>query len=204
MKTTLTKTILRTLSITVAVALIGCGKKPDPAAPSSANVQLMFGSFTTAQNQAPMIWKLLGMKEANAAVTSLKMCFKRLRIKADDVDTVSPASDSNNKDFFIGEVIVSNAGASLGAIAVPKGVYHRIEFDLEPSCASGLSMQLTNANGAFTSNERITVKFSGTFTANADGALTLGVQTILNQLNTFNAGTTLKVHAEAVSGVLSN
>ncbi len=190
-------------SLLLAGILIGCGAKPADGT-KNLNIQLQMGSYSTVQNQAPLIWKLLGVKEANAAVTSLKMCFKRLRFKTTDVDTAAPDTDGDNKDFFIGEVLVSSAGAVLGGITIPEGTYRRIEFDLDSSCASGKSIQLTNGNGTFSSVDRITIKFSGNFTASADGALTLGVQTILNQLNSYNAPATLKTTAESISGVLAN
>ena len=49
----------------------------------------------------------------------------------------------------------------------------------------------------------MTIKFSGNFTASADGVLTLGVQTILTALNSYN-GTDLKVATESISGTLAN
>lgn len=199
MKTALKKCVLVTALAAATVNFSGCAKSAngDPL-----NIQLAFGTYTTAQHKSPLL-KLFEIKQANAAVTSLKMCFKRLRFKANDVNTTSPATDSGNVDFPIGEITVSAAGASLGAVTVPAGTYRRIEFDLDSHCASGKSVQLVNGNGSFSSNQTITVKFSGAFDANVDGTLTLGVQTILDQMNAYN-GTDLKTALEGVSGNLRN
>lgn len=131
-------------SLLMASNFLGCAK---PASNGSLAVGLQMGSYTTAQVRP--LWRLLAVPEANAAVTSLKMCFKRLRFKAADVDTASPSTDSDNMDFAIGEMTIANNGASLGAIKLAPGNYRRIEFDLDSSCASGKSIQLTNANGVF-------------------------------------------------------
>jgi hypothetical protein len=200
---TMTKIKYAALMVAATMTLsfmVACGEAPTG---QSYNVDLLFGSYSTVQN-SPLFWKLFGPKEAQAAVTTLKMCFKRLRIKPVDEDSADPAADSANVDFELGEVTVSNAGTSLGTISVPEGEYRRIEFDLESNCASGKSLQLTNANGTFSTNERITIKFSGVFNADADGVLNLGVQNILDALNSYTAPASLRDTAEAVSGVLSN
>lgn len=188
------------VSILVALEMSACAPK---SADSPAAIQLQMGSYTTAQNKN-LLWKLFGPTEAQAAVSSLKMCFKRLRIKADDVDSAAPATDASNRDFLIGEVNIGTGGAALGMVSVPKGTYRRIEFDLDTNCPSGKSIQLTNANGSFSSTSGMTIKFRGTFVAGADGTLTLGVQTILTALNSFNAPSDLKTSVEAISGNLAN
>jgi hypothetical protein len=200
MNVTIKKCALLTVATMMALDLTGCAKSPSS---SPLSMQLQFGSYTTAQHRS-LFWKLFEIPEANAAVTSLQMCFKRLRFKAVDENTTDPATNSGNVDFQIGEITISAAGASLGTVQVPAGTYRRIEFDLDPSCASGKSLQVINANGSFSTTQSITIKFSGSFDANADGTLTLGVQTILNQLNSYNAPADLKVTAEAISGVLAN
>lgn len=181
----------------------GCA---DKNALGTHQVALQFSSYTTAQNK--MNHKLLSLflpQEANAAVTSLKMCFKRLRFKmAGEVTSADPMADEDNVDFNLGEINISSGATALGTITLPAGNYKRVEFDLENSCASGKSIALVNSNGSFTSTDRITIKFEGDFTASADGTLTLGVQQILTQLNSYSASGTLKSAAESISGVLSN
>ncbi len=200
MNLSIKKAAVVSVSVLIALDMIGCAPK---SATSPAAISLQMGSYTTAQNQSPL-WRLLAAKEANAAVTSLKMCFKRLRFKADDVDTAAPSTDAGNKDFAIGEIVISNSGALLGAVSVPQGTYRRIEFDLDTSCASGKSIQLVNAQGSFSSTSSMTIKFRGTFVAAADGTLTLGVQTILTALNSYNAPSDLKTTVEGISGSLAN
>ena len=186
-------------ALVLASNFMGCAKS---SSDGTLTVGLQMGSYTTSKLNP--LWKLLGVQEANAAVTSLKMCFKRLRFKAADVDTTSPSTDAGNMDFAVGEVNISNSGALLGSIKLSPGNYRRIEFDLDSSCASGKSVQLVNAQGSFSTNQSMTIKFSGNFTASADGVLTLGVQNILTALNSFNAPSDLKVTAEGVSGNLAN
>ncbi len=168
----------------------------------SHQIDIQFGTYSTAKNK---FLKFI-LPEANAAVSSLNMCFKRLRFKTseDPAITDNPTTDSDNIDFRLGAVDISTGATALGTISLPEGQYSRIEFDLENDCASGKSINLINSHGNFSSTERITIKFEGHFTANADGALTLGVQQIITALNNYNGGGTLKIVAESVSGVLSN
>lgn len=186
-------------SLILASNFFGCAKAPSAG---NLSVALQMGTYSTAQNTHPL-WKFLAPQKANAAVTSLKMCFKRLRFKAEDLDTAAPDTASENVDFPIGEITIGTTGASLGAIKLAAGNYKRIEFDLDAHCASGKSIQLTNSNGAFSSNQGMTLKFRGNFTANVDGTLTLGIQTILTGLNSYN-NTDLKLALESISGDLTN
>ena len=200
MNLSIKKAAVVSVSVLVALEMMGCAAK---SASSPAAISLQMGSYTTARNQNPL-WKFLAPQEANAAVSSLKMCFKRLRFKTDDVDTAAPLTDASNKDFAIGEIIISNSGALLGAVSVPQGTYRRIEFDLDTNCASGKSIQLVNANGSFSSTSGMTIKFRGNFVAASDGTLTLGIQTILSALNSYTAASDLKTTIEGISGSLAN
>lgn len=189
------KTIL--IGVVLSLALMGCS----PQNTKLHNIGLQFSSYNAARNN----FLRLFLPEANAAVSNLKFCFKRLRFKTlNEPTNIDPAADSDNIDFNLGEVDIAAGATTLGTITLPEGDYVRVEFDLENSCASGKSIQLTNTHGSFTSTERITIKFEGNFTANIDGTLTLGVQQILDQLNNYNGTGTLKVSAEAASGVLAN
>lgn len=170
----------------------------DPAGTKTVAIGLQYGSYTTASFR----WYDLLMPRAHAAVSDLKFCFKRLRFKRDDLDTSQPTSDEDNVDFLLGKVSVSSSGTYLGEVTIPSGTYKRIEFDLEPDCAGGNSLEVTNSNGTYTTSDRITIKFTGEFTASDDGVLTLGVQNILDALNSYNGSTTLKDAAESASGSL--
>lgn len=187
-------------AIAVAIMLsTGCAKPAN----DQAQIAVQFGSYTTAGKSNNLLRLLL--PEAQASVSNLKLCFKRLRFKmADEATSSDPAVDSDNIDFNLGEIDITSGSTALGVITLPKGNYKRVEFDLENSCANGKSINLVNSNGSYSSTERITIKFEGDFTASADGTLTLGVQQILTQLNSYSAAVSLKTSAEAISGVLSN
>ena len=194
----LTQNAIRTIALT-AMIYTGCAQKPA----DQAQIAVQFGSYTTAGKNNNLL--RLFLPEAQASVSNLKLCFKRLRFKmADEATAVDPITDSDNIDFDLGEIDVTSGSTALGVITLPKGNYKRVEFDLENSCAGGKSITLINTNGSYSSSERVTIKFEGDFTANADGTLTLGVQQILTQLNGYNGAASLKTSAEAISGVLSN
>jgi hypothetical protein len=137
-----------------------------------------------------------------ATVSSLTLCFKRLRFKADDDDvTTDPENDDDNADFEIGEITVSSTGTSLGAINVLNGTYERIEFDLEDDCASGKSMQLTNSSGSFSTNSRISIKFDGSLTiAGVATTLDLQLDSIVTALDGAASNGDLKTLSENASG----
>ncbi|MCB0367224.1 MAG: hypothetical protein H6624_08515 [Bdellovibrionaceae bacterium] len=138
-------------------------------------------------------------------VSSLVMCFKRLRFKTENETTNGdPTQDDDNIDLELGEVVLSPSGTSLTSVSVPKGIYTRVEFDLEKDCAdgtSGNSLQVTNGSGLLTTDERITIKFEGIFTVDESSEiLNLGIQNIINALDTATAGNELKNKAEGASG----
>lgn len=195
------KNLKMALSIMAVSVMLTTGCAKDNTA-KSHQVAIQFGSYTSVKHNLLSLF----LPEANAAVSSLNMCFKRLRFKTaeDPAVTDNPAIDGDNIDFNLGSVDVSSGATALGTITLPEGNYSRIEFDLESDCASGKSISLVNSKGSFSSAERITIKFEGSFTANADGVLTLGVQQIITALNNYNGSGTLKVAAESVSGALSN
>lgn len=190
---------IKFVAILTLILLIAssCGKDKG----RNRNVTVQLGPYTTVQNNKFI--ELL-LPSAHASVTSLKFCFKRLRFKSADSNTADPLTASDNVNFDLGEVTISSGSTSLGTIVLPEGTYKRIEFDLENHCASGKSIQLTNSNGVYSSTERITIKFSGSFTANADITLDLDIQQILTQLNSYNGSVSLKTSAEGVSGMLLN
>ncbi len=138
-------------------------------------------------------------------VSALKFCVKRIRFKTDGETTSGdPSSDEDNIDFDLGEVTIDSSGSNLSSVSVPQGTYKRVEIDLEDHCASGKSLQITNGNGTFSTTQRISVKFEGTFTAekSAEGALELGIQLIINALDTVTNNSEIRDQAESVSGTL--
>jgi hypothetical protein len=189
--------------ILLMTILFSC-KQQEESAPAQQrhNVQLNFGSYTTAS------FSLLDLffPRAHAAVSSLNFCFKRLRFKLNQTDTVNHASHNDNIDISPKRVDINSSGSSIVNVNVPAGNYHRIEFDLERDCdgTTQNSVDLGNGNGSFTSTDRITIKFDGSFTVDGDRGVDLGIQNILDQANNFDGlgGVSLKDAMEAVSGNL--
>lgn len=162
----------------------------------TARVEMQLDSYTTAYE------KIIGLfiPSSYAAVSTLRLCFKRVRFKLTDSDDFG--GDDENVDFFIGEVDLGTSGYDLGSVEVPARDYQRIEFDLEPSCASGKSLDLVNDQGSFSTSDRITIKFSGNFKAQDGAVLRLSPQKIINALNSYTGGSRLKDTAESISGTL--
>lgn len=180
----------------VFVAIYGCQPSNDSSvSPASHPVNMQMGSYTTAGLSR------LFISEAHAAVSDLRLCFKRLRFKKDLSATLDPTLDDDNVDLILGEVSVSSTGTALATVSVPEGTYYRIEFDLEPECAAN-SINLSNDFGVFTSGERITIKFDGVFIVNGAETLVLGTQNILNAANAYNGVGSLRDALESVSGDL--
>jgi hypothetical protein len=195
MKNSLTlQKLTKGLMAALLLANAGCAEE---STGQKYNIALSLGNYTTASTK---IFNLI-LPQANASVTQLNFCFKRLRFKKADVDSADPLVE-DNIDFDLGDVSISNTGSSLGTIELPAGNYQRVEFDLEDHCASGKSLEVTNSNGTYSTNSRVTIKFSGSFTADADQTLELSVQNILDALNSYNGTGSLRDHAESVSGDL--
>lgn len=151
-------------------------------------VAIEFASFS-ASNFKPL------------AVSSVTMCFKRLRFKTENESTNSdPILDDDNIDFEIDEVTLSNGGTSLGTVQVPPGTYTRIEFDLEDKCSSGSSVSVTNSSGTFMVNDRITIKFEGNVIIEKNTTLSMAVQAIVVALDSITADSEIKTQMEGVSG----
>lgn len=183
------------ITLMLLVNLVGCNSGSDDSVTSSKPsypVQLSMGSYTTASLSNFLI------PSAYAAVSDLKVCFKRLRFKT-SVDDTLPDTGEDNIDFALGEVTLSTSGTLLGTVNVPEGTYYRVEFDLEPVCA-GKSLNLSNDFGVYSSVDTIKIKFEGVFVVDGSTALELGVQDILNAANAYNGAGTLKDAFEAVSG----
>lgn len=196
-KITLVTTMIAMIAI--CASIVGCEAEKETDSSEQYTIGIEYGSYTTARF---FLWDLI-LPQANASVSELSMCFKRLRFKkAEEEDSLDPTLDDDNIDFNLGQVSVSSAGTYLGDIVLPAGEYTRLEFDLESDCAGGYSLMVTNNNGTFSTTDRITIKFEGLFTADSDGTLTLAVQDILNALNSFNGSERLKDAAEAISGNL--
>lgn len=176
------------------LTLCSCqSSKDSPVSASEAQpVSVSMGSYTTAGLTDFFIPK------AYAAVTDLKLCFKRLRFKRSITDIDDPLVDEN-VDLQLGEVTISSTGTTLSVVNVPADTYYRIEFDLEPSCA-GKSLTMSNDFGVYSSAENIKIKFEGVFVVDGSESLVLGVQDILNAANAYNGLGSVKDAFESVTG----
>ena len=164
-----------------------CGKGTTTGNPK-APVSLSFSPYNASAKATGSIQPM--------AVASLVMCFDRLRFKTADI-----GGSEEEIDVYLGEVTLSPAGTNLADIEVPHGTYERIEFDLDDKCASGRSVQVQNGNGFFFTNENMTIRFEGTFTADeASGNLELFIQNIVSALNTVSSNSQIRSKAEGASG----
>ncbi|MCH2534912.1 MAG: hypothetical protein MK008_10765 [Bdellovibrionales bacterium] len=171
--------------------LIGCAGGGTTVG-SPVTIELKLSSYSTALSLRPQ------------AVSSLTFCFKRLRFKKEGESTNGDtSSDEDNIDLNLGEVIISPSGTDLTSVTIPAGEYSRVEFDLEKDCLSQKSLQVTNSNGSFSTEDRITIKFEGYFiAASSSQTLSLGVSNIISKLDEVTADSEIKAKAEAASGTL--
>lgn len=157
-------------------------------------VTVSFDSFSTILSKSVQVDAF--------AISEVRMCFKRLRFKPSDSDD---NTNIDNIDLEIGEVTLSSSGTELTTISVPEGVYERIEFDLEKDC-NGYSVFVDNGHvsAPFQTDDRITIKFTGSFTVeNTENSLLLGIQNIMNALDTATDDSELKTLAEGASGTIN-
>jgi len=138
---------------------------------------------------------------AHAAVSDLKLCFKRLRFKPTyDGQSDGTSGDSTNFDFEIGEVTLSSAGNTLGSITLPAGTYRRIEFDLHDQCGKSVQVANTQSGSPFSTNDTITIKFEGTFAAEgSEQTLSLQFQSMVTALDTVTSDGGIKTALENAS-----
>lgn len=181
-------------SLILLLGFVSCNSKDSSVTSSGTKypVNLSMGSYTTAG------FSQFFIPSAHAAVSDLRLCFKRLRFKKSVTDIDDPLVDENI-DLTLGEVSISATGTNLATVNIPADTYYRIEFDLEPSCA-GNSLNLSNDFGVYSSTDSIKIKFDGVFVVNGAESLQLGVQDILNAANSYNGVGSIRDHMEAVSG----
>ncbi|WP_412470614.1 hypothetical protein [Halobacteriovorax sp. RT-2-4] len=195
MKNTLKKALQFSSLTTLLLLNVSCVEESDLIAAQKARVNMQMGSYSVAQSTFLDMF----FPKAYAAIGSLTLCFKRVRFKLDDTDAATLGED--NVDFNIGEISIDGGVVDLGTLELPIGkTYKRIEFDLESDCAGGKSIDLVNDNGSYSTTDRITIKFSGTFTANDGAVMVLGPQNLASALNSYNGVSTLKDVAEGASG----
>lgn len=199
-----TKSLWTFLLLSLIFILTSCGQQEEETLSSSSSgvkrpVTISLGSYTTA-SYSPLDFLI---PKSYAAVSDLKFCFKRLRFKKELEDTVDETVE-DNIDLELGQVTISDSGTLLGTVEVPEDTYKRVEFDLEEDCDGTIknSLDLINGSGSFSSTDRITIKFEGTFVVDGEENLELGVQNILSAANAYDGVGSLKDALEAVSGNL--
>lgn len=175
----------------LAAALFGCGT-------TTGNPQVTLSTSSYVARG----WLDWLIQPAYASVSGLTLCFKRVRFKASGSQTSEDkGSDPDNLNFEIGEVSLTGSEKILGSVAVPPGTYSRIEFDFDDHCASGKSIQVSNGNGNFDTNQTISIKFNGTFVVESEAKhVSLDLQSIIGQLNSVNSNSGIKNAAEAAGG----
>ena len=177
------------LAIISAGFLAGCG----PGGTTTGNPLVTLKSAPYSSSLAR--FGIPFISEAHAAVSSISLCFKRLRFKTTDA-----AGTSENYDLNLGMVALSSSGNTLGSVAVPAGTYRRIEFDLDDHCGTGASVSFWN-NANYSTRNGISVRFEGEFTASADGdTVTLDFQALIDALNTVTSSDDIRNALETVSG----
>lgn len=183
----------------IALSAFACAKN-DGTSTGNPLVELRIKSFNSSMAVNGL--NLNGAEVSAQSVSDLKFCFKRLRFKQEHESTDSDTSrDSDNLDFELGEVTISALGTQLEGVELPPGNYTRVEFDLEDECPSGKSVTLTNGQGTFSTNDRITITFEGNFTHDSsDDVLELDIQQIVNALDTVNSNDDIKQKTEGISG----
>lgn len=142
-------------------------------------------------------WDLLFIPEAHAAATQVKFCFKRLRFKPDS------STSGSNYDLTLGEIELDPAGTNLVTVNVPRGIYGRIEFDLENECdgtPGKPSVSFVNGVTTYSTQDHITIKFEGTFEVSAASTVTLDVDLLLDALDGVTNDGDIKTSLEAVTG----
>lgn len=199
----MTRWTIPALAALLAIGLGACaGDEGSGTTTGNPRVDLEFAPYG-ADGGSLFSWLI---PNAYASHSEVKLCFKRLRFKQEGETTSDAATDADNQDFTPGDggqVTLDPTGTALAAIELPKGIYKRVEFDLEDECGSGLSVQVTNGATIYATDDRITIKFEGTFEAATNGQVVkLGVSTILNALDGVTDGTQIKDAVEAISGTM--
>lgn len=181
---------MKHILLSLLLVLVSACAQNNGTSTGNPMVDLKISSYNSTMSQKALT------TVTTLSVSSLKFCFKRLRFKQ-----TADATVSENQDFYLGEVTISNLGTDLTGVEIPVGTYSRIEFDLEPNCPSGKSIELTNSNGSFSTDSTITIRFDGTFVhTELDQTLNLNIQQIVSSLNTVASDSDVRAKAEAASG----
>lgn len=171
---------MKLLVLVFMILFIGC----------SSGDNTTIGNPLVSLNVAPYATPQAFSKVTPFAVSALQLCVKRLRFKVDDEDITNPIpeDDEDNVDVSLGLVNINPSGLFLTEVEVPPGQYSRIEFDLEPDCAVGLSPSviLDNDNDLgtpFESQDDITIRFNGLINLSTSTRINLNIQSMIDALS---------------------
>jgi len=106
------------------------------------------------------------------------------------------------------EITISHAGTDLGQLDIPDGNYEKIYFYFRKNCApsatlpAGASFIITNSNGTFGTAGDVRLAFYGTFTLPdpQDRSLVLGMDLIVNELESVTSNAEVQTKAQAQGG----
>ena len=178
------------------LSLQGCLFGNDDGGTTTGNPATIDVTMAPFDNSLISFIRKLIIDDANASISNLQFCFKRIRFKT------SQNGNEFNYDYSLGQVEIKSSGTSLNNVTIQKGTYTRVEFDLEKDCdgTTKPSILLANGNGNFQTDDRITIKFDGSFTFDQT-SLNLFVTNFTNALKNYNGtNNNIKPTLEALGG----
>lgn len=182
----------------ILILTFSCGTKEDSGGGGTTSgnpsINMQFAPYNSIAFYE-QLRNFFFIPSAYASVSSLKFCFKRLRLKTSNSDA------GDDVELELGKRTISSGGTELGNVKVPAGKYERIEFDLEKECedSNDGSVELVNDNGTFHTDDRMTIKFEGEFDTDDDD-LIMDVQVFINALENVNNEEDIKAELENLSG----
>lgn len=195
------------------VLLSACAKSAAPTGKSEVSIQI--GSLSAANQLMNFL-----IPEAKAAITSAKVCFKKVKFKTEEEINYSETeheSESESEqlekeaeiereeqaEFHPGEIELSSEGVEIGKVTLPEGTYTRVEFILEKDgkgCSGNKSVDLVNNYGTFITPESIEIKLEGRFIASeANQVLSLNMTELLMALDGVTSTSQIKDKLEKIS-----
>ena len=188
--------LINGILILIMLTNSGCFLFGDEGGTTTGNPQTITVDLAAYDNSFVSFLRKLIIDDAQASISELQFCFKRIRFKT------SANGAEYNYDYSIGQIEILSTGTSLNDVTIQKGTYTRVEFDLEKDCdgTTKPSVYLINGSGTFQTNDRMTIKFDGNFTIDQT-SLSLFVTNFTNALKTFNqTNNDIKPTLEALSG----
>ncbi len=140
----------------------------------------------------------------STAVSSFIACPVRIRFKTmGEATNADVTIDEDNLDISgLGRRTIPGSGTPLMSVTPDKDTYTRVEMDLEDSCGASSSLTITNTHGTFTSVDRITLVFTGSFVFDVSGEfLNLDIDNMITELKDVATDTDVSIEAQVATGV---